>query len=485
MKFLTAQFATETNTFSPQPTGRLAFEEYGIFHGDASRAAPEGNGLILAEWRRLAEADGHSVVESIAAFAQPAGRTIRAVYEELRNEILRDIDLALPLDGILLMLHGAMAAEGYDDCEGDLIERVRTLVGPDVAIGVELDLHCHFTERMRRSADVIIAFKEYPHIDGVDRARELYRLTLDTAARRIRPVTAVHDCRMVGLWHTTREPMIGFVKRMQALEGRDGILSVSFGHGFPWGDVPESGAKLWVVTDNDPALAETTVRQLGRELWDIREETRPISLSIDAALDRALAIDGGPVVLADVGDNPGGGAPSDSTFVLQRLIDRGIGNAVLGAFWDLGAIHLCRDAGVGAAMDLRLGGKCGPASGNPIDLKVTVRAIAEHHSQGDLDGRTPMGTAVWIETADRISLLLVSVRGQVFNPDAFTGLGIDLASRKLIIVKSTQHFHAGFAPLAREVLYVTSPGALQLEFEAIPYRLRDLTYWPRLADPFA
>ncbi len=222
-----------------------------------------------------------------------------------------------------------------------------------------------------------------------------------------------------------------------------------------------------------------------RELWAIREETRPVSVSIDAALDRALAIDEGPVVLADVGRQSGRRPPSDSTFVLERLIERGIGNAVLGAFWDLGAIHVCRDAGVGATLDLRLGGKCGPASRQADQSSVTVRAIAENHSQGGLDGRTPMGTAVWIETADRISLLLVSIRGQVFNPDAFTGLGIELTSRKLIIVKSTQHFHAGFAPLAREVLYVTSPGALSLEFAEIPYRLRDLTYWPRLADPFA
>ncbi|WP_174246526.1 M81 family metallopeptidase, partial [Burkholderia sp. L27(2015)] len=139
--------------------------------------------------------------------------------------------------------------DGYDDCEGDLVAHIRRIVGPDVIIGIELDLHCHYTELMHRSTDVIIAFKEYPHIDTEERGRELYRLLVDAASGRIRPVTAVFDCKMVGLWHTTREPMKSFVQRLQAVESQAGVLSVSLGHGFPWGDVPEAGARLWVVTD--------------------------------------------------------------------------------------------------------------------------------------------------------------------------------------------------------------------------------------------
>ena len=491
MKLFIAHLATETNTFAAAPTGWGGFEEYGIFHGDASRRDPHGTGAFMRFLRDLAEADGHTVVESLCTLAQPAGRTVRHVYEALRDEILADLRAAMPVDAVQLLLHGAMAAEGYDDCEGDLAARIREIVGPGVPIGLELDLHCHFTALMQRSADVIIAFKEYPHTDTDERGRELYRLLVDMVAGRVRPVTAVFDCRMVGLWHTTRDPMQSFVARMKAVEQQPGVLSVSLGHGFPWGDVPEAGAKLWVVTDGDLPLAERLAEALGREFWALRDATRPQTAGIDQALDQALAVvaaQGGPVVLADMADNPGGGAPGDSTFILKRLVERRISNVALGALWDLGAVHICRDAGVGAELDLRVGGKCGPTSGQPVDLRVVVRAVVENHSQSALGTRERLGTCVWVETvgeAGGLHLLLSSIRTQTYGTDAFTGVGITLEDKALVVVKSTQHFHAQFAPLARAVLYVTTPGAITLDFASIPFRLRSRNFWPLVADPHA
>ncbi len=495
MRIFTAFLATETNTFAPAPTGWGSFEQQGIFHGDASTHDTAGYGQfprLLRGW--LAE-QGHELIESVSAFAMPGGVTVRAVYEALRDEILADLRTALaagPVDGLLLILHGAMVADGYPDCEGDLLFRVREIVGPAIPVGVELDLHCHFTELMRRSADAVVAYKEYPHVDAVPRMRELLRIVLDAAQGRVKPTTAVFDCRMVGLWHTTREPMIGFVRRMEAAEQQPGVLSVSLGHGFPWADVPEAGAKLWVVTDNDPALAARVADELGRAFWDLREQTRTPDLSIEAALAQAqaLAADGGPVVLADVGDNAGGGAMSDSTFILRALLAQGIVDVAIGAFWDLGAVQLCRDAGAGARIELRLGGKCGPASGAPLDVAVTVKAVNDDFSQPGLGGdghRTALGTGVWVRvdggTVAGIDIVLVSRRSQVLSPELFTGLGIDLATKRLIVVKSAQHFHARFAPLAKAVLYCASPGTLGMDFAHLPYRVRDLAYWPRVADP--
>jgi microcystin degradation protein MlrC len=488
MKIFSAALATETNTFAPAPTGHRGFEEFGIYRGDASTRAPEGAGALLRCLRDAAEADGHQLVESLCAFAQPSGPTLRSVYEEFRDAILDDLRAALPVQAVQLFLHGAMVAEGTPDCEGDLLQRVRAIVGPGVAVGAELDLHCHFTEAMRSAADAIVAYKEYPHTDGRQRALELYRILVATAQGRVRPTTAVWDCRMVGLWHTTTEPMRSFVARMQSFEGRDGVLSVSLGHGFPWGDVAECGARLWVVTDGDAARAAALARQLGQEFWALRDATRALPLAVDAAIDRAEATwhgDGGLVVMADVADNAGGGAPSDSSFILRRLVERGIGAAVLGAFWDLGAVHICREAGVGATLDLRVGGKVGPPSGAPVDLRVTVRAIAEAHSQDVFGMRWPLGPSVWVESDGGLHLLLCSVRSQVYGTDAFTGLGITLRDKALVVVKSTQHFHAAFAPLATQVLYVSTPGAISPDFAAIPYRVRTLDYWPRVADPHA
>ena len=487
MRIFIAGLATETNTFSPIPTGWAGFKEGRIwFRDDGSRHPPVSGNVPLIAWRRLAEADGHEVAESICTFAQPAGTTLRHVYEGLRDMLLDDLRKAGPVEVVLLFMHGAMVAHGYDDCEGDTLARVREVVGPEATIGIELDLHCHLTELMRTSADAIVTYKEYPHIDMAERAEELYALCTRAARGEVKPVTAYHDCRMVSMWRTPQEPMRSFVARMQALEGRDGILSVSFGHGFPWGDVEEVGAKMVVIADGDMAKAEALARRLGEEVWAMREATSTRHDTIDEGIDHALAGEGGgPVVLADVADNAGGGAPSDNTAILRRLVDRGVRGAAIGCFWDPQAVAFCAEAGEGARFLLRIGGKCGPSSGDPVDLMVTVRRIDPDFTQAGLSGgRASFGPAAWV-SAEGIDIVLVGKRQQTFAPDAFTGLGITLADKRIVVVKSTQHFHAAFAPVAREIRYVAAPGAIPPDFAAIPFSKRTRPFWPRVADPLA
>ena len=485
MKIFMATLATETNTFSPIPTGDAAFRGgRDWFRHDGSRQPPISANIPLRAWRALGEADGHTVVESLCSFAMPAGITVRAVYESLRDTVLDDLRAAMPVDAVLLFMHGAMVADGFDDCEGDLSARIREIVGPRVPIGLELDLHCHLTERMRAACTAIITYKEYPHTDIGERAPELYRICLDAAAGRTRPVMALHDCRMVGTFRPTQQPVRGFVDRMAALEGRDGILSVSFGHGFPWGDVPDCGAKMLVVADDNQAAAAALAARLARELWDMRDEATARLHPIDAGLD-AAAEGGGPVVLADASDNPGGGAPSDSTFILRRVLERGMTGIALGCFWDPQAVAFCAEAGEGASFDLRVGGKCGPASGDPVDLHATVRRVLTDHGQSGLSGgRSALGLSAWVSAAG-LDLVLVTRRQQTFAPDAFTGLGITLHDKAAVVVKSSQHFQAAFAPLARHVMYLAGPGALSFDYASLPYRRRTAPYWPRVPDPFA
>lgn len=483
MKIFSAFFATETNTSAVVPTGFADFEHAGVYRGDASTRDPLGFGASQVELKRLAAADGHTVAESLTAHAMPSGITVRAVYEQYRDWILDDLRAAMPVQAVVLVLHGAMVADGYDDCEGDLIARVREIVGPSVPIGVELDLHCHISPLMLESSDALVCYKEYPHTDTLERLREVYRLVVRQAQGEIRPVTALHDLRMIGLWHTTREPMVSFVKRMQSFEGTNGILSVSLGHGFPWGDVPDTGAKLWVIVDGDLVRAQQLADQLGEEFWQLRSETYTPPISIAAAISRMASTQQGPLVFADVADNAGGGAMSDSTFILRAMLDAGITDSVIGAFWDLGAVALCQSAGIGARLNLRIGGKCGPLSGDPVDVAVTVKAIVEDHAQFGLNFRWPMGTAVWVRTDGGIDVLLNSVRSQIFAREAFENLGIRLEGRRAIVVKSTQHFYASFASLAKEVLYVGAPGSITQNFAEMNYQKRDNHFWPRVADP--
>jgi microcystin degradation protein MlrC len=485
MKIFAATLATETNTFTAVPTGRVDFEVYGFYRGDGSIKSAQGIGVFHTELKKLAEKDGHIVVESIAGFAQPAGRTLRSVYEDYRSQLIEDLVAASPVDAVQLYLHGAMVAQDYDDCEGDIISAVRKIVGAKVPIGVELDLHCHYTELMQSSADIIICYKEYPHTDSLDRLRELYQLTLQQVAGKIAPVTAMFDCRMLGMWNTTVEPMKSFVSAMQAHEGKDGVLSVSLGHGFPLGDVAETGARLWVVTDNDPAKAEALAQQLGKQFWDMRFDALQLPTPLPEAIAKIRAHEDGLIVMADVGDNPGGGAMGDSNFVLQALLDAGIGDFAIGCYWDVGAVALCRSAGVGATLDLRIGGKCGPMSGTPIDLRVSVRAIVENHTQFGLNARYPMGCGVWVQADNGIDIVLVTQRGQVLAPEAFEGLGIQLSDKKLVVVKSAQHFFATFGAIAAETIYVGAPGSTAKDFKAIPYKKRRLDFWPLIEDPWS
>jgi len=485
MKTFIACLGTETNTFSPLPTGEETFAETMLFRGDATERPETLFSGPLHVWRRAAAAQQAQVVESIAAFAQPAGITIRRVYEGLRDELLDDLRRALPVDIVLINMHGAMVADGYDDCEGDILTRVRELVGPDAAVGAELDLHCSVTPAMLANADALVTFKEYPHVDAKERARELFDILLAKAQGTANPVMATYDCRMINMWRTPVEPMAGFVREMQDQEGRDGILSVSFAHGFPWGDVPDATAKMLVVADGDTGNAAAVAERFGRRIWDLRHETAADGLSIDAALDLAEAAGQGPVVLADVSDNAGGGAPSDSTFVLERILERGVTNVASGLYWDPVAVRFCLEAGEGATFDLRIGGKCGVASGAPVDLPVTVMKIVENADQHGLTGRARMGDAVWVRAPGEIDLVLNSVRTQTLHPDAFTQFGLDLAAKRIVVVKSTQHFYAGFAPVASQVLYVAAPGAIPPDFANIPFEKLTAPYWPRVEDPFA
>ncbi len=483
MKVFIACLGTETNTFSNMPTGLINFQETMLYHGDATRDSTALFAMPLIIWREKAEAVGAEVVESLAAFAQPAGPTMRTVYEDFRSEILTDLATAMPVDLVLLCLHGAMVADGYDDCEGDLTQRVRQIVGPDTVIGVELDLHCSITQTLTDHADVIITFKEYPHIDPPDRAHELFDICWQTLQGEVKPVMNLHDLQMISMWRTPVEPAASIVREMHELETRDTVLSVSHAHGFPWGDVPDASAKLLVVTDNDIETGRKIASDLAETIWSLRDETHPTGLSIDEAFDTALASESGPIIMADHADNAGVGAPSDSTYILQAILDKNVENVASGFYWDPVAVRFCVEAGEGTEFTLRIGGKVGKGSGQPVDLPITVRKIVSNAEQSFGQAKQTMGCGVWVSAANNLDIFLNSIRTQTFHPDAFEQFGLKISDKKIVVVKSTQHFYAGFAPIAESVLYVSAPGSINMNFSEIGFKKFTDPYWPKVADP--
>ncbi len=483
MNVFFAGLATETNSFSSIPTAERAFA-LGQRRGEAVFRDRGMYGEMARVLQDLAAAEGGSVTPGLFAFAQPGAPTVQPVYERLRDALLDDLAAALPVDIVILFLHGAMISQGCWDCEGEILTRVRQIVGPSVPVGVVLDPHAHLTPAMIEQATVLCFQKEYPHTDGVARLRDAWRLCLGVRRGELHPVAAVHDCRMVSFWPTQSQPMRGFVDRMLAREGRDGVLSISFVHGFPWGDTPVTGAKVLVYADGDGARAAEVAAELGREIWDLREETQIRQLTMEAALDRMAAANLGPLVVADIADNAGGGAPADSTFLARAILERGLTDVGLAIFYDPQAVSICHEVGVGAQIDLRVGGKLGPSSGDPLDVRATVRGLARKATQVGLGGGlVTLGDAAWIEVAG-VHFILASERTQCFHPTAFTALGLDPATLRSVVVKSTNHFRAGFDAIAADVVYVDTPGAIRSDFAAIPYRRFTQPYWPKVADPW-
>jgi microcystin degradation protein MlrC len=483
MRIFAAGISTESNTFAPWPTGQRGFEEGGYWRGTASASGDCEQNLVARLFRQLADADGHEFVEGLFAVAQPSGPTIPAYYQQMRTEILADIQQKGPFEVVLLYLHGAMVTTHGDACEADLVAHIRALVGPKAVIGVELDPHCHLSQTLIDVSDLVILQKEYPHTDFQERASELYSLCVRTAAGEISPVSYLFDCKMIGFYPTTEEPMAGFVRTLREAEQRAGVLSVSFAHGFPWGDTFDTGSKLLAITDADPGLASELAEALGREIYNLRNTLVPRYPGIDEALDLAISTPG-RIVLADTADNAGGGAPSDNTSLLAAILRRGIKKAAFAAIWDPVSVSTCTEAGIGTTLALRLGGKCGITSGDPIDLEVTVRGIKNSHDQAALGAsRVSLGASVWLEV-DGVDIVVISIRDQIFAPDAFTGLGIDLSDKRLIVVKSSYHFRQHFAAVADRTIQVATPGAIQMNFSEIKYKnIRSQNYFPRVADP--
>jgi microcystin degradation protein MlrC len=478
MRLFAATIATESNTFSPLPTSLEAYKESVFLRpGEHPEAAPLMCTAPLWVARRRTQADGFTLVEGSCFAASPAGTTNRADYEGMRDEILGQLRAALPLDGVLLGLHGAMVADGYDDVEGDVVAGVRAIVGPTCVIGVELDLHCHLTVKRVTGADITILYKEFPHTDVVERAEELLTLVLKTIRGQVKPVAALYDCRQIGSYPTTLPLMRAFVDRVQAMEGRGGILSISIGHCFPYGDVAELGGRILVVTDGDKARADALATAIGQEFIGMRGKTAPPYHPVDEAITAGLAVKGQPVILAEPADNAGGGAPSDNTTILRRLIERNVQGAALGPIWDPIAVRLCFDAGLDARFPLRLGGKIGPASGLPVDAQVTVVGLQRDCWQRFGPTQVPLGDCVAVRIGG-VDVVLITKRTQALGLELFSNLGLDPHSAKLLVVKSTNHFMAAFGPIAKQVLYVESDGPLRRDYRQIPYTKVQRPIWP-------
>lgn len=482
MRVFCASLATETNTFSPLRTDFTDFTESFYAPPGQHPETPTLCSAVFPALRRRARDGEIELIEGTATWAEPGGLVNNRTWMRLRDEILDQLRAALPLDAVVLGLHGAMVADGCVDCEGDLIEAARAVAGPQAVIGVTFDPHSHLSPRRVANADVITVFKEFPHTDFVETGESCVDLTLRAARGEIRPRLSVFDIRMIDVLPTSLDPMRGFVDRIRALEGRDGVLSISLIHGFMAGDTPDLGAKMIVVTDDDQAGGDALARDLGMEVFGFRGRARPDFLGPVDALTRANAANACPVVIADVWDNPGGGVPGDSTVLTRLALDMALEGVAVGTIWDPMAVRLCRAAGEGARLQLRFGAKTSADAGEPIDAEVEITRVVEGATQSFGASVVPLGDAAAIRL-NGIEVVLNSNRAQAFSPDLFSNLGIDPLSKRILIIKSTNHFYGAFAPIAADIIYAAVDGPYPSDPARNAYTRLSRPLWPIVADP--
>lgn len=481
MRVFTASLATETNTFSPVPTDRESFES--AFYAGPGKH-PDGPTLCSAPipvLRARAREEGFTLIEGTATWAEPGGYIRTDVYEALRDEILDQLRAAMPVDCVVLGLHGAMVARDYDDCEGDLLTHIRNIVGPKVVVAAELDPHSHLTKKRMDAADILAAFLEFPHTDFLERGEHLVDLALRATRGEVSPQMASFDCQMIDVFPTNQQPMRSFVDKMSSLQGRDGILSVSLIHGFMAADVPDVGTQMLVVSDGDVSAAIQLAEELGKEVRAMRGLTKFELHDIEAVLNIVSTSkrQSKPYVIADVWDNPGGGVAGDNTVVLQAIIDHGIKRAGIATIWDPLAVTFAIAAGEGAILDMRIGGKAGAASGTPTDVRVEVLATAEPGWQSFGTSRVTLGRAAVVRiVGTEIDIVLNTNRTQTFEPDIFENLGVDISTKDVLLIKSTNHFYAGFKPVSRKIFYVGVDGLYPTDPNKTKYSKLIRRIWP-------
>jgi microcystin degradation protein MlrC len=473
-----AGISHETNTYCAKPTPLDAFH---IERGDGIVAWRAGTRTYIGGMLDAAASIGAEAVPLVAANANPSGVIEAAAYASMRDEILGAIRAAGTLDAIALDLHGAGIAEGVDDVEADLVWSIRKLVGPGVKLVASFDLHGNLTQRMADGLEAGFGVHFYPHTDMYERGHEAVSIVPALLDGSLRPVTHIEPLPILLPTSTTNRGPAARVNELCAvIEARPGVVDCTFFHGFPYCDVPFTGSSVYVATNEDAGFARACAQEVASFVWSIRDEFRRDVRSPAEAIEEALAIDG-PVVINETSDNPGGGSPGDGTHLLRAMFEAGLADACFSYIADPEVAAQAHAAGVGATIAVRLGGKTDAMHGTPLDLEVTVRCLTDGvlTMQALAAGaRLDIGRSARLQ-AGGIDVIVASIPFQTADPEIFLIHGMDVRRYKIVAVKSSQHFRAGFEPLAAAIVTADSPGLTTLCPEVFDRVRHARPLWPK------
>jgi microcystin degradation protein MlrC len=472
----------ETNTFSRV---RATYDRFSFYRGqDIVRQFGESH-TTNAGFLEIGARPDVDVVPLMFASTGPIGTISSDAFERIVGELLQLLRDNGPWDGVLLSLHGAAVSEEHPDADGEITARVRDLVGPDIPVGMTLDLHANVTQKMIANTTVATFYRSNPHLDPRPRALECGEMIVRTIRGEIRPIQALETPPVViniVKQFTGEEPMASVIRDCETSIQRPEILTASVAEGYPYSDVEEMGMSFLAVSDGDETAARGAARWMARRAWDMREQFVVDTPPPDEALRQAMAEDGGPVVLMDVGDNIGGGSSADSTVLLAAAQRLGIGS-FLQSLYDPEAVARCVSSGIGSEISLDIGGKTDDMHGSPVRVTGGVRAITDglyedpnpiHGGWRYYDG----GTTAVLETTDGHTLLLTSERSGNTTREQMYSAGIMPERYKIVVAKGVVSPRPAYQPIASSIILVNSPGVTTSDLSFFTYHRRRAPLYP-------
>ncbi len=487
MRIATGGYAHETNSFGSILVDRKYFQKN--LHCGAESYFESYSGVRNSDGGVIDQAKelGIELIPTLRVTVMPCGPTVQDVFEEYRDELVEtlwDAHCESPLDGIALCMHGAGVVQGYPDLEGETLRAIRERFGPEIPIGIALDLHGNISPEMLQYADIICGYKSYPHVDAYETSRTMVKLLHDMILQG-----HPHGKALVRLpWHIASAfglTLSGPGHEMQQLMARmvaeePDLLDATFFHGFPYADVSICGASV-VTCARTQEAAERFAKIIADHAWSLRHTFQAATYSAAQVMDMAEQAKG-PVVINESSDNPGGGTPGDGTHLLREMLKRNIPGSCFGFIYDPQVARQAVEAGVGSRIDCILGGKSDSLHGEPLHLKdAYVKCI----SDGRFIQKNPMGKGdrcnwgpMVLLVVGNVKIVVACDRTQTKDDAPFYLVGIDWRSERILALKSSHHFRGWWQDQVETIITCDSPGVHSADLSSFDFKHLNREYFP-------
>ena len=473
---------TECNQLGGVPIDLSWFERYELCRGDAILQIDSG---VVGGMLQVLSEQTVEPVPLIYASTCPGGAITSGCYTQLKTELLDRLRSANPVDGVLLPLHGAAAAESADDPEGDLIKAVRETVGPNVPIVATLDLHAHVTADMVHFADALIAWETYPHRDTLTTGTRGATLLLDILNGRCRPTMAMAKVPVItSAVNGSTEgdgPFARLMRLVKSHEGRGGVLSTSLFLVHPNLDQPDMGSGPLFITDGDIDSAVSLAREIAEQYWSVRFDLEPEVHSPKEAIARGLKVEGGPVLLIEAADCCGGGAVGDSAATLKALIEANVSQPSLVPVVDPEAAAACHRAGIGGEVTVPLGHRLDPQWGQPVTVTGRVSNLGDGRFQytgGIWDGvEGNMGPSA-VLSVGAIQILVTTHATYDWADEQYKSIQMNPSEAKFVVVKNPMNYHLAYGEIAAATFILDTPGPTPAAMRNAGHKRIERPYFP-------